>query len=869
MFAFIFLCSVVSLIAFLAFNYLKKQELVTEKEEAQQEENPSQDEVTQQPEFFMGLLNYEEFGLLVRKTRDSFPLKHFKVEAQVLDVFSEVTITQTFGNFPEATEAIYAFPNKETAITSFELKTQDRDKFISIKAMEKAGVQQSFGDFLQEEMGSYVGDLKEEELFQLTLGELPAEKEITVTIKYVKQLTPVEGFKLSFVVPEQLFPRASWCPYSFHGSFWNGAGIKKLECVSHPSITSQPVGSDGSAVLQFQKETSMGDREIRVVLTPRDSNTASCLMEEDPVEGTCAAIVTYCPLWESDKRIFDVKSEIIFLVDRSISMKGPNFETARSILQLFLRNIQADNLFNIVGYGNRSHFLFSESKAYDDNTLKLATEYVKKMQPDLGGSEIYRPLTSILSSSYNSQYPRHIFILTDGQVYDRDKVIELVKSATDYTRVFSIGVGDDADVSLIKALAEAGNGECEFISKSDSVDKSLQLLGKVMEPKFSQVKINWTSLGETTQAPYRVPPVFHNKRLVVFGLIKSNGSRPESLSIEGYGPESQVNAVNAKITWRKGQQIHKLTSYSLIRKLQEGTTELHTIHKARSAQLERAEKAAYDNQLEAMVKERALFLSKKYQLPSKYTSFVTLTTSSSDIPEQIQNSDVVGLQFYQQDALRPIEVDLSRSLITRRYSIAKTRRSSVSSFTEYQSGSSVRATLSRSIEIPKQLTDTVAPNVVIKNKQWLTVEDVILLQSANGRWTSAFLLHFNQIFRTNQQQQLKAFGLSEEDGKNTDVEQMISTALAITFLKTFYSSKKNEWSLVVAKGERWISLVQAKYENLKNINPLESANSYIATLNVTPQVAFQTYMEKTKLILVFVWEVLKQLTKSKPKSKQD
>jgi hypothetical protein len=73
----------------------------------------------------------------------------------------------------------------------------------------------------------------------------------------------------------------------------------------------------------------------------------------------------------------------------------------------------------------------------------------------LGGTEIYRPLDEIFNSNIEN---KRIFLLTDGEVDNPNKVIDLItnKCLNSGDKVFSFGVGNDCDKELIKKSAEAG-----------------------------------------------------------------------------------------------------------------------------------------------------------------------------------------------------------------------------------------------------------------------------------------------------------------------------------------------------------------------------------------------------------------------------
>ena len=66
---------------------------------------------------------------------------------------------------------------------------------------------------------------------------------------------------------------------------------------------------------------------------------------------------------------------------------------------------------------------------------------IRPISADMGGTEIYAPLKKILKSEIIKGYPKQIFLLTDGEVSDTERVIELVRANSKYSRVHTIGFG--------------------------------------------------------------------------------------------------------------------------------------------------------------------------------------------------------------------------------------------------------------------------------------------------------------------------------------------------------------------------------------------------------------------------------------------
>lgn len=56
---------------------------------------------------------------------------------------------------------------------------------------------------------------------------------------------------------------------------------------------------------------------------------------------------------------------------------------------LFLKSLPLDTYFNVISFGSGYERMFPTSRKYHDTDLDIAVNKIKKMDADLGGTEIY------------------------------------------------------------------------------------------------------------------------------------------------------------------------------------------------------------------------------------------------------------------------------------------------------------------------------------------------------------------------------------------------------------------------------------------------------------------------------------------------
>ena len=73
--------------------------------------------------------------------------------------------------------------------------------------------------------------------------------------------------------------------------------------------------------------------------------------------------------------------------------------------------------------------MFPETKPLTDSSLAEAKSWVRRVEADLGGTEVFSPLELVLQLPRRAGKPRQVFVLTDGAVSNSMECIKLVRMA--------------------------------------------------------------------------------------------------------------------------------------------------------------------------------------------------------------------------------------------------------------------------------------------------------------------------------------------------------------------------------------------------------------------------------------------------------
>ena len=180
-------------------------------------------------------------------------------------------------------------------------------------------------------------------------------------------------------------------------------------------------------------------------------------------------IYHYGPDFDSTSRYFKgnkmIAQEYYFVLDRSGSMKGKPIEVAKVALNLFIRSLPPGSKFNIISFGFDYKKVFSSAKKYTEDSLNEAIEAVENFQANLGGTEIYEPLQNIFDdSSASKKHNKHVFLITDGNVFDPQQIIDLIEENNKRYTTHTFGIGDGVSTELIQQCASAGLGTYSYVN---------------------------------------------------------------------------------------------------------------------------------------------------------------------------------------------------------------------------------------------------------------------------------------------------------------------------------------------------------------------------------------------------------------------
>ncbi|XP_037045008.1 von Willebrand factor A domain-containing protein 5A-like [Bradysia coprophila] len=838
-------------------------------------------------------------GLVSVAAREIYPIPLISVDvsASVIHAVAQVEITQKYVNKEERPiEAIYYFPmNPDGAVTNFQAELDGRVIKGTVKPREEA--ERAYNKAVTENTTAFLGEEIKADIFKLRIGFLKPEAEVKIIIEYITEVKNEPGSdNIRFYVPTTIAPRyvsaketddgaiairnmkfslTSPAPLSISVTISMQGGIKSIESPTHNVRVEKlkRISEDDvwhKTVVELSGKTTDMDRDFVLNIVPEESHTPRLYSEKNG-NGSTVVMVYLIPSFKLDEQ----KTELIFVVDRSMSMMGDSISLAKKALLLFLHSMPADCYFNVMGFGSTFELLFQASVKYDDESLKRAKAHAKDLRADLGGTEILEPLKRLYDMSGRDGYLKQIFILTDGAVSNTQEIFGIVKANAHKVRVFTLGIGDAASHSLVEGVAKAGGGTSAFVTYNETMEKKiLNQLKNSLQPSLTDIEVEWEGLpadpvqvkkiaplnktktlvgynkpvesasakaiSKFKQSPKRIPPVYDGSQMLVFGLFGNES--PTSALITAQSPDGPLTVrVEHSLSSNAGDTsiLHRLAAIKLIRELEIEVS---------------AVRFNYDSkEEEENLKQEIIEIGCQNGLASMYTSFfasdVKKDKFSTDIwvietrhvPTQfahgwqggcslnsIGSSDiqrfmpVTPQRRYLTPAVTSNDCYTSMSLRSKIKSIVNTTfRRGEKNTAEKSAPAVIQLTSLQSNDGSSDLNDELVNTFklgenAIAEKSAPALIQLISLQSYDG----SFDLNGELVSILGR----KLKKMEEASTKHKFTQQVFATALAICFFTNHLANEVDKWELIVLKARKWLAMA-VQPENVDAV--LNVADGYL------------------------------------------
>jgi len=577
------------------------------------------------------------------KALGSCPLKHTDVTADVAGFVARVTVRQQFHNpFAEKIEAIYAFPlSQDAAVDRMTMKVGDR--VIQGEIKERGEARRIYEAAKAEGKVAGLLDQERPNIFTQSVANIEPGEQVDITISYSETLDWEAGlyhFDFPMVVGPRYIPGGGSAPapmtpgrptpqvpdadritppvtpegtraghdISITVNLDAGLPIRHLESRQHEVTVEHPDADKRRAVVKLKDRATIPNKDFVLVYQTASDRIEDTVLAHTDERGKFFTLVLQPP--KRVRRELIVPKELVFVIDKSGSMRGFPIETAKEAMRLCIEGLHENDTFNLMTFCGGVGFCFEKPVPNTDENRRRALDYLASLEGS-GGTEMMKAIHACLAGQDDPERLRVVSFMTDGYVGGDMAIVDAVRQNAGTARVFSFGIGKSVNRFLLDGIARAGRGEVHYIlNPQQAAGAGERFYERVRTPVLTDVEIDFGDLPVEVDEVYPsgIPDLFSSTPVVIKGRY-TRGARG-TLTLRGTTGEGPFEReIDVKLP---GEQPEDDVLASLWAR-----AKVEHLMDRDLAGMQRGKP-------DPAIKEEILGLGLRYQLLTQYTSFVAV-----------------------------------------------------------------------------------------------------------------------------------------------------------------------------------------------------------------------------------------------------
>lgn len=575
-------------------------------------------------------------------------LKKVKIIGNVIGKFGSFEIEQVYkNNTKKVLEVGYTFPIVETAtVVGFEINVGD--KVLKGKCKEKGEAKKEYQRNIVQGNSSYLMEQETDNIFKISVGKIDKDEEVTIKIQYIDKFEITDN-TIQILMPTLVTPKykSNITSKLFYGkvdytidfniNIDKSLNRKSISCPSHKINLIDEDKTERVEVLNYDLS-----RDFKLLIELKNELSSNAITSKTRDEKDMIYLSFMPEILDSYE---DSEKEYLFIIDVSGSMMGDKLdETKRAVIEC-LKQLDEGDKFNIIPFESEFEAMNIKSIEYNEENMKNAINYINDLRP-LGGTEILEPIKFAL---YEKNTDKIVLLFTDGQVGNENEIIKFVEDNINRSRIFPFGIDTNVNSAFIKQLAKVGNGKAELIQPREKIDdKIIRTFARIQTPLLEEITIDYGN-NKVIDEIREEKCLFNYEFFNVFVKVEQ---LQDDIQLKG-------KILDKEYVWKINKENIKNTDVDL---------EV-LFAKQEMDRLEEYIRNIYDHEKIENYKKMIIELSEKYNINSKYTSFITVYERENKLLEVptyqetilsdkfARNASASGVRFMKMSARCDIPMD--------------------------------------------------------------------------------------------------------------------------------------------------------------------------------------------------------------------
>ncbi|MFL5352397.1 VIT domain-containing protein [Archangium sp.] len=241
----------------------------------------------------------------------------------------------------------------------------------------------------------------------------------------------------------------------------------------------------------------------------------------------CGAVVSASP--RSTGRKVGLPRDVIFLVDRSASMRGGSLPQARRAVRMMLDTLGPEDGVQLFAFDHDR----IPADGLGDAFLPRSPESIGRIDAFLaglsarGGSELEEALERAAKLPVREGRTRIVVLLTDAAVGNEGRLLRRAPELLGRdTRLYVLGIGPAVNRYLVEKLARAGGGASDVLLPTEDIETVVPRFARRVRqagPVLTELHLSWEDALPADVYPKPIPDLFGGQTVQVIGRFSGSG----------------------------------------------------------------------------------------------------------------------------------------------------------------------------------------------------------------------------------------------------------------------------------------------------------------------------------------------------------
>src|SRR5213083_970709 len=447
------------------------------------------------------------------------------VQVAVAGRVARVTVEEWFRNAgPVMDEGSYLYPLPGEAVFSdFSLWQGDRE--LKGEPMDAAQARAIYEEIVRRKRDPALIELAGHGLLRARVFPINPGETRKITLRYTQILDRVgDAWRFRYAGGPVTAPR------SFRLATDSGTAFGDPYSPTHQVRSTR---HDGRLEVTLADSATTGDVELYLPLAARTVGLSLVTHRPPGEDGYFMLLLS--PGAAADAAA--LHRDVVAVLDVSGSMSGEKIAQAQAALIQILGTLRAGDRFRLVAFSNGVRRYRTEWTPLTPESRRAAETWVRGLEAE-GGTNIAGALDEAFSQPPADGALGVVVFLTDGLPTVGEQSPEKIADAADQHRgafrVFSFGLGFDVNTYLLDRLTERARGATEYVRPGGNIEAAVgDLAAKLASPVMTDLNLSADGAELYDVQPDRLPDLFANDEVVVFGRYRGAGNGERVVTVSG------------------------------------------------------------------------------------------------------------------------------------------------------------------------------------------------------------------------------------------------------------------------------------------------------------------------------------------------